>query len=72
MSDWIDVRKKKPPTDGTEFQAWWSRSWQPFARINPENGAFELWGRIDYDQDGWDVFSASDFTHWQPLPEPPQ
>ena len=33
--------------------------------------ADELWGRIDYDQDGWDAFSLDLADGWLPLPSAP-
>lgn len=58
------------PRDGTEFQAWMGY-WEPRCRINPDTEAFEIWGRVDYDQDGWDTYLHLAPTHWMPLPEPP-
>jgi hypothetical protein len=66
------------PRDGTEFQAWMMRDddgsshWEPMVRFNPETDAFELWGRIDYDIDGWDTYYWLVPTHWMPQPEPPK
>jgi hypothetical protein len=64
------------PKDGTEFQAWAEHAsggvWLPQCRINPDNGAFEIWGRVDYDIDGWDLIPHLIETHWMPLPEPPR
>lgn len=57
------------PKDGAEFQAWlgW---WEPRCRFN-DDGAFQVWRRVDYDEDGWDVIEARP-THWLPEPtEPP-
>ena len=63
------------PKDGTEFQAWCVRvdhgQWEPRCRFNPKTEAFEIWGRIDYDADGWDVYPAFEPTHWMPFPLPP-
>lgn len=67
------------PKDGTEFQSWCIRPegpdekgwWEPKARVNLDSGAFELWGRTDYDQDGWDTYIHVRLTHWRPLPAPP-
>lgn len=60
------------PKDGTQFQAWIEKyGWEPRARFNPDSEAFELWGRVDYDKDGWDVYSHMVPTHWMPLPTPP-
>ncbi len=67
------------PRDGTEFIAW-SRNidrplhaggWNERCRFNPDSGAFEIWGRIDYDEDGWDCLSYVEPTHWMPeIPAP--
>lgn len=60
------------PKDGTQFQAWIEKyGWEPHARFNPDSEAFELWGRVDYDKDGWDVYPHMVPTHWMPLPTPP-
>ena len=64
------------PKDGTEFQAWVLNGpgpgfWDPRARFDAD-GAFQLWGRVDYDEDGWDCHPGWTPTHWQPLPAPPQ
>lgn len=57
------------PRDGSEFQAWWKGTWQPRARFDPEYGSFQLWGRTDFDTEGWEVFEMSGF--WQPQPAAP-
>lgn len=57
------------PRDGSEFQAWWKDSWQPRARFDPEYGSFQLWGRTDYDTEGWEVFEIDGF--WMPQPLSP-
>lgn len=57
------------PRDGTEFQAWWGGQWQPGARFDPEYGSFQLWGRTDFDTEGWETFAIE--GHWQPLPAAP-
>lgn len=64
------------PEGGTEFQAWVIGSngqgfWEPKCRLNPETGAFEIWGRVDYDQDDWATYPHIAPTHWQPLPAAP-
>jgi len=61
----------KAPRDGTEFQVWWSGQWQPRARFNPDSHGFELWGRTDYDTEGWESFYWSEVSHWMPQPEAP-
>jgi hypothetical protein len=72
---WQDI--STAPKDGTEFQTWVTRStdpegwWEPRCRYN-EDGAFEIWGRVDYDQDGWDTYAHLEPTHWMPLPPPPE
>lgn len=68
---WRDIVKDPPPKDGTEFQAW-TGCWEPRCRINPETETFEIWGRVDYDQEGWDVYSHLTATHWTPLPAAPE
>ena len=61
------------PRDGTEFQAWVVHMghgyWDWQCRYN-EHGAFESFGRIDYDMDGWEV-SPGTPTHWMPNPSAP-
>lgn len=73
MSEWRPI--ETAPKDGTNFQAWCTHStggfWEPKARFNPDTGAFEMWGRVDYDMEGWETYPHSAPTHWQPLPEPP-
>lgn len=64
---WRDIATA--PRDGREFQAWWKGQWQPRARFDPEFGSFQLWGRTDYDTEGWETFAID--GHWQPLPSPP-
>lgn len=60
------------PKDGTEFQAWIDKyGWEPRCRINPESEAFEIWDRVDYDQDGWDFYPHMIPTHWMPHPHEP-
>lgn len=76
MTDWKPI--ESAPRDGTEFQAWIMPEesdggyWEPKARFNPDSEVFELWGRVDYDQDGWDCYHWLHPTHWMPLPPPPQ
>lgn len=57
--------------DGTEFQAWVGH-WQPVCRFNPDTEVFEIWGRVDYDQYDFDVYTDLIPTHWQPKPEAPK
>ena len=64
---WRDIATA--PRDGREFQAWWKGQWQPRARFDPEFGSFQLWGRTDYDTEGWETFAID--GHWMPLPPPP-
>lgn len=60
------------PKDGKPFQAWIDKyGWKPNCRYNPDSEAFELWGRVDYDQDGWDVYPHMVPTHWMPIPSRP-
>ena len=65
---WMPI--ESAPKDGTEFQAWVG-SWEPRCRFNPDTEAFEVWDRVDYDQDGWDACYLDLVTHWQPLPAAP-
>jgi hypothetical protein len=57
------------PRNGTEFQGW-TDAWEPRCRFNAD-GAFEIWGRVDYDKDGWDIYSHLTPTHWMPYPSRP-
>jgi hypothetical protein len=63
------------PKDGTEFQAWLEHGsfgyWEPRCRYSDEYDIPQIWGRTDYDEDGWDVYPHIDVTHWMPLPTPP-
>lgn len=59
------------PKGGVEFQAWVGH-WEPRCRFDPDTEAFEIWGRTDYDQDGWDIYMHLKPTHFMPQPEPPQ
>lgn len=60
------------PKDGTEFQAWIAKyGWEPRCRINSDTEAFEIYGRVDYDQDGWEVYPHMTPTHWRSPPTPP-
>ena len=74
MSEWISV--ETAPRDGTEFQGWLVTEggdgfWEPRCRFN-EDGQLGIWGRIDYDIDGWDYgLIHLTLTNWQPLPPPP-
>jgi hypothetical protein len=72
---WLPI--ESAPKDGTEFQAWTVLAlghedgvWEPRCRFNRDSGAFEVWGRVDYDQDGWDVDRWIP-THWMPEPSAP-
>jgi len=67
LSGWQDL--SGAPRDGSEFQAWWKGTWQPRARFDPEYGSFQLWGRTDFDTEGWEVFEIDGF--WQPQPAAP-
>ncbi len=60
------------PRDGSEFQAWIKDyGWEPKARINLSTEAFEIWGRVDYDEEGWSVYPHMIPSHWMPLPASP-
>lgn len=73
MSEWQKLNNV--PTGGAEFQAWVVTDdgkgfWEPRARFN-EHGNFEIWGRVDYDEEGWDSYPHLMPTHWMPPPKPP-
>jgi hypothetical protein len=74
VDDWRPI--ETAPKDGTEFQSWVKASkisfWEPRCRYNPSSEAFELWGRVDYDEDGWGCYPHLSPTHWRPLPSPPK
>lgn len=66
------------PKDGTEFQAWVVNVehddvefWDPRCKYN-DDGNFVIYGRVDYDIDGWDHQSFLIPTHWIPQPLPPE
>lgn len=65
------------PRNGTEFQAWVRHTedgqgwWEPKCRFDPEHGAFEIWRRTDYDQEGWDCLWHIRPVAWMPHPEAP-
>jgi hypothetical protein len=63
---WRDIATA--PKDGTEFQGW-TGQWEPRCRFNPETEAFETWGRVDYDENGWEVSDVA--TRWMLLPPAP-
>lgn len=68
MADWQPI--ETAPKDGTEFQAWVGH-WEPRCRYNPDTEAFEMWGRTDYDCEGWDTYPDLPPTHWMPEPAQP-
>ncbi|MFY3096147.1 hypothetical protein ACOTHT_30895 [Achromobacter xylosoxidans] len=69
-SGWLPI--ESAPKDGTEFQAWLNGDfWEPRCRFNPASEAFEIWGRVDYDRDDWDICGHLTATHWMPLPAAP-
>lgn len=63
------------PTDGTEFAVWFARDcqygdWEGKCRIGM-HGALEIYGRIDYDQDGWEAYSGDwHATHFMIIDPP--
>ena len=70
MGEWQDIASA--PSDGTEFLAavqvrdlsgneWWERH---VVAVDDETGLI-----LDYYYAGWDI---ADYSHWQPLPEPPK
>ena len=65
------------PRDGTEFQGWVKSAidpmgwWEPKCRFNPDTEAFEIWDRVDYDQDGWECYGHVDPVAWMPEPVAP-
>lgn len=70
---WRDIATA--PKDCVEFQAWVINEdgkgwWEPRCWIN-DDGAFEIWGRVDSDHDGWDVYPHLTATHWIGDPKPP-
>lgn len=74
MQEWMPI--ETAPRDGAEFQSWivdpdGRGFWEPRSRFNPDSEAFELWGRTDYDADGWDSYLHLTPSHWMPLPAPP-
>ena len=64
------------PKNGIVFQAWLVNEkgagfWEPRC-LYDENGRFGIWGRVDYDEEGWDF----DNHHlkalcWLPTPPVP-
>jgi len=70
MSEWQPI--ETAPRGGAEFQGWIAVGyWEPRCRFNPDSEAFEIWGRVDYDMDGWDTYAYLRPTHWMPHPPPP-
>jgi hypothetical protein len=73
MSEWKPIATA--PRRCIEFQAWLSNDdgvgfWAHRCRYN-EDGAFEFWGRVDYDMDGWDTYPHVTPTHWMEQPSAP-
>ncbi len=67
-SGWQPI--KTAPRDGTEFQTWLG-FWEPRCRFRPDSEGLEIWGRVDYDLDGWADASHLTATHWMPQPAAP-
>lgn len=69
------------PKDGTEFMGWVERSdglacgvegwWEPRCRYN-EDGDLTIYGRMDYDLDGFDFYPHLRVTRWMPQPTTPE
>jgi hypothetical protein len=74
--EWISVKDKKPRS-GIAFQGWFKDEdgngfWEPRAIFDRDKG-YGLYGRIDYDEDGWDFgLTHLTLTHWMYQPEPPK
>lgn len=64
------------PEDGTEFQGWiltegGAGFWEPRCKLD-EDGTLGIYGRVDYDEDGWDFgLWHLGLTHWMPHPSEP-
>jgi len=64
------------PEDGTEFQGWiiaedGAGFWEPRCKLD-EDGTLGIYGRVDYDKDGWDFgLWHLRITHWMPQPSEP-
>jgi hypothetical protein len=74
MSEWRPI--ETAPKGGAEFQSWvvddnGEGHWEHRCRFNAEHGCFELFGRVDYDMDGWEAYPYLVPTHWMPEPTPP-
>jgi hypothetical protein len=71
---WRDI--STAPKDGTEFFAWVCYHDDKIGQLETrcrynEDGAFQIWMRVDYDQEDFDTLSHARPTDWQPLPTPP-
>lgn len=74
--EWISVEQEEPPT-GIQLQGWFDCEncdggfWEPNF-INDEDRGIGLYGRIDYDEEGYDYgLTHLTLTHWAYPPEKP-
>ena len=77
--EWMAFNEDNRPDNEVEFQGWLivdgdeeTGFWEPRCMFNDDE-QLGLYGRIDYDCDGWDYgLTHLTLTHWQPLPSPPR